>query len=215
MKWPKIQVESRYLYLLGGTGGLLALLLLVRFLYLPVIARIGEQRAILTDLRVKTSDANVLIGQRPHHEATLHALRRRYRALVENRLGTDQSVARVLDALSQEAKGHRLELAATQATAAEATQHFMTLGQGMTLREVPLALQLSGRYRKVGEFLGGLREAPFIASVEQVTLTRPQADSSKLKTDVILAVYLPAAPQQSGGGGAAQAGLPERSPPHE
>ena len=191
MKLPKIQLEPRSIYLVGGTGALLVAVLLVRFVYLPVLAQIGERQAALCDLRVKIADAHVLISQRQAYEAALQEVRKRYRALVEHRVGAEQSVARVLDALSEEAKAHRLELVATQPQTVEGEQHLLALGQGLVLREVPLTLQLSGRYRQVGEFLGALRDASFIASVQKLTLAKAEANSSKLRADISLAVYLP------------------------
>ena len=190
MNLPKMpQLEGRSKLLLGVTGGLLVLVWVVRFLYLPVFANIGEQRAKLQDLNVKIADAQVLTQQFPAQQAALAQAREAYKALFA-RVGDGQSVARILEELSQEAKTHRLELSTVQPRSNEEDQGVLTVGPDLALREVPLTLQLKGRYQQVGEFLGRFPNAPFIASVRKFRMTKPQAESAQLEASLDLVMYL-------------------------
>lgn len=190
MKSPfQLNLKTSQTWLLGVTGALLALVLVVRFLYLPVIARIGERRATLTDFRVKIADAQGLAQQLPDQEKMLQRARERSSTL-ESRIAEGQSVARILELLSARAKDHRLELVAVQPRAEHNEPRILILGPEVTLREIPLNLRLTGRYRQVGEFLGELPTAPFLASVHTLVLTKPQADTTQLTADLALAVYL-------------------------
>ena len=190
MKPLQMPLESRQRLLLGLTGAFLVLVLSARFVYLPLISWIGERRGVLENLRVKIADAHVLAEQLPGQEKALQLARERYGALVEGRIGKGQSVAHILEKLSQRANGHQLELVAVQPRTDQTEPHRVTLGPETRLRIVPLTLQLTGRYRQVGEFLEELVHAPMVTSVQSLKLTKPQADSAKLQADLVLAVYL-------------------------
>ena len=181
------RVDPRYRLLLLGTGGVLLGVLAVRFLFLPVVAVIGERRASLQALAVKAADASILVAQRSTHEQALRQAEQRC-AVLDAQV-RNQSVARILDALGQRAKAHRLELSVVQEHAAQELPRTVALGPELTVREVPLRVQLRGRYRQVAEFLGSLREAPFLATVQELTMTHPD-ETAQLKTDLLLAVYL-------------------------
>ena len=189
MKPPVVQLGFREQLMLGATAAAATLLLAVRFLYLPVIGRIGEQRAMIRDLVVKTADAQALAAQRPTTEAALRDAQQRYRTL-EDQVGSGQSVGKILELLGAQAKAHRLELTVVQQAPDELQARVVTLGPELTLREVPLTLQVSGRYRQIGEFLGGLQEAPFLSSVRTLTMAKAQAESPTLRAELVLAVYL-------------------------
>ena len=193
MKMPaalsKLNLQAPYQVALAVTLSLVAGLWAVRYLYLPVIARIGAQRAQLQDLTVKVGDAQALAEALPKQEAALRESQSRYRAL-ESRVGGEQSVARILDGLGKWAKDHRLEVVAVQPRANDAEPFLVLAGPGLLLRAVPLSLKLKGRYRQLGEFLGELPEAPFLATVRRLTVRQPQSDSAQLEADLVLAVYL-------------------------
>ncbi|MBI3011055.1 MAG: type 4a pilus biogenesis protein PilO [Candidatus Omnitrophica bacterium] len=189
MKSPTIQLEPSQQVLLGLTAAGLGFVLSVRFIYLPVRARIGERRAMLTDLKVKIADAHAFAQRLPGEEHALLLARERYDVL-EGRIGRGQSVARVLELLSAQAKDHRLELVAIHPRMEEGEQDVMTLGPDLALREIPLRLQLTGPYRQLGAFVGELSSAPFLAAVQELQMTKPQADRAELKADLLLAVYL-------------------------
>jgi Tfp pilus assembly protein PilO len=182
------RLEPRHKLLLGGAAALVVMVWLVRFLYLPVLAAIGERRAILQDLQVKLADAAVLTERLPQQEADLRGARARY-AELEERVGSGQSLGRVLESLGQEAKRHRLELLSVKPKE-EATARRTSIGPDLVLREHPLTLRLDGRYQQFGEFLGGLSTAPFLASVRALSLAKTQPESTQLRADLVLAVHL-------------------------
>ena len=190
MKRPEIHLEIRQKLLLAGTAALVALVLLGRFVYLPVAARLGERRASLTDLRGKTADAHLLASRLSEEERALTEAETHSRAF-ERRVGEGQSVARILETLGQQAKDRRLELVAGQPREEDhATTRTLLLSPGLTLQEIPLRLQLTGRYRQIGEFLGGLIHAPFLSSVQELRMRKPAGTNATLQADLALAVYL-------------------------
>ena len=193
MKVVLPQLQPRQRILLGAVAACVLLLVLIRFLYLPALTRISAQRSTLHDLRVKIADAHVLVSQSASQHDALREAQKRWNVL-ERRIENGQSVARILEMLSQEAKQHRLELTAVKPRAEDVDQRILTLGPEMMLREVPLTIQLTGRYRPLGEFLAELPNAPFIASVRKLTMTKPQADSPMLQANFVLAVYLAESP---------------------
>lgn len=176
-------------WLVGAAGIGLGALLVCRVLYLPLVATIGDRYARLRELRVKLADARVLTKQQPSQEQALARMTARYK-IVERQVGEGQSVARILETLSQQAKHHRLELVAVQPPAEEDGPRRLGLGPEMALRETPLTVQLTGRYRHVGEFLGELFHAPFLSSVRQLSMTKPHAERPALQADLALLVYL-------------------------
>ena len=174
-------------------GGLLAVVLAVRFLYIPVLARLASQRVTLEVLQGKTTEAQALIAQRSAQEESLKRAQAQSQRL-ESQVRS-QSIARILDRLSQQAKAHQLELTIVQEPVLEGTGGVVRFGPGLSLQEVPLRLQLQGRFRQVGEFLSGLRDAPFLAAVKQADIAKPSEPSgSILTTEILLAVYLPEQP---------------------
>jgi Tfp pilus assembly protein PilO len=191
LKLPKIALQAPYKVALGTAVGLVALVWLIRYAYLPVIGRIGAQQAQLNDLAVKVADAKVLTEALPRQEAALREAQTRYRAF-ESRVGEGQSVPRILDGLGKWAKDHRLEVVAVQPRTADAVEPplIVAAGSGLTLRTTPLALRLKGRYRQLGEFLGKLSAAPFVGTVRKLTVRQPSSESAQLEADVVLAVYL-------------------------
>lgn len=189
MKLP-FRLEMRHKIALGLTGGLAALILAVRFVYLPVFGAVGEKRATLLELKTKVADTTVLAARLPQEEAALAQAQKEYQAFLQ-RIGEEQSVARILDLLGKQAAGYRLQIVLLQQRADEgAPPRTLTLGPQLTLREVPLTLKLTGRYRQFGEFLGTLAEAPFIAAVKDVKLARVKAGEPDLEADMVLAVYV-------------------------
>lgn len=186
---PPIKLSTPQKVALRLVGSVVVIAGLVRFFYYPVLARMMQQRAKIQELRIKTAEARTLAAQRPAQEAEFQRVQERYRAL-EQHIGTGQSIARILEALSDDAKRHRLALTAVQPRMESRGPRLLRLGPETVLREVPLSLQLTGRYRQIAEFLGGLNEAPFVGVVRTVTMTKAQSEGLSLKADVELAVYL-------------------------
>ena len=163
--------------------------LLASFIYVPLCASLNRQRADLKALHVQVANARVMATQLAAEELALAETQQR-RQTLQRRIGSGQSVARVLETLSQQAKMHRLELVATQPRADESKARNVSLGSGIVLTEIPLTIQLTGRYRNLGEFLAEVPQAPYAASIKSLTLVRPAIESPKVQADLILAIYL-------------------------
>lgn len=170
-------------------GAILAGALLARFVYLPLTWQIRDRRAMVEVLRLKLADAQVAIARLPQSTAERQRLEAQYRALT-GRMTRGESLVRILERLSQQAKAHRVGMAVVKSHADDAASRMLTLGSMVTLHETPLALQLTGRYRPIAEFLGGLAEAPLLSTVRTVTITKPDAANATVRADVTLAVYV-------------------------
>ena len=186
---PKVKLQAPYLYLLAATAGLSVLLMAGRLVYLPVIATIRDRHVALTELRVKMADVHRITEELPRQKLAVRKITERY-AVLQRRLGQGQSVARILEQLNGVAKSKRVQLIATQSSAEQVTERNVNIGSEITLREIPLAVQVTGRYRQVAEFLGALDEAPFVASVRRLSLTRPERENPQLHADLLVAVYI-------------------------
>ena len=189
MKLPTIKLSPRAQLLLGVTGGLVLAVWVIRFLYLPLLGGLADRRTRLRDLAVKIEDARILTVRLPQQQAALQQAMTAFR-LANARVGEGQSVAHILEQLGLQAKSYQLELAAAQPRTADDQIPPITMGPEFALREVPLTLQLKGRYQPVGEFLGWIAAGPFVASVKKVSIRKLQADSTQLEADVVVAAYL-------------------------
>ncbi len=185
----QLQLTVQHQLVLAIAGGLTGAVLVARFLYIPLWGQLAQQQAVLKSLRVKIADARFFMERLPIEEAALKDAEARRQAL-EHRIGHGQSLARILEQLGQQARAHHLELGSVQPRAGERDDHSVTLGPELTLREVPLTLEVTGRYRQIGEFLGELPEAPYVAAVKTLHMSRPAPESPKLKADIVLAVYV-------------------------
>lgn len=189
LSWIPRSLNARQQWLAGMALACAGMLLLLRVVYLPLLAGIGDRYARLQELRVKIADVRVLKEQQPTQQKALDHIKARYQVL-RQQVGEGQSIARILETLSRQAKHHRLELVAVQPPAEEEEPRRVSVGSDLTLRELPLSVQLTGRYRQVGEFLGELSRAPFLSSVRQLRMTKPQADRATIQADLALVVYL-------------------------
>jgi Tfp pilus assembly protein PilO len=162
--------------------------MLVRLVWLPVLGAVAEQRAMLHEVQVKMADAELVMARLSEEEEALAEVRERFNTF-ERWVGYGKSMARVLETLSQRARDHRLELVAIQPPV-QADAQTIELSPGLRLREVPVQLTLTGRYRNIGAFLGELAEAPFLTSVRLLKIVRPEGISLRLQADVVLGVYL-------------------------
>ena len=173
---------------------LLASVLVLRFLCLPLIGRISMLRARLQEVGMQIADGAALASQASTHDAVLAQAQQQYAALT-NRLGAEASLARVLETFKLQAQEHRVALTTTQPRAAEAAPRMVTLGEGMTLREVPLTLQLTGRYRHIGEFLALLSDEPFAVAVRSLKMAQAEGSRTQLRAELLLMVYLTDTPR--------------------
>ena len=177
---------------IGAAAAWVALILLILLLVgldLRLIAQIGQRRDALKALRAKVAEARLRSAQLPIEEVALARAQERYHD-VALRLEGGGSMARILELLHQQAKAHRVELVAVQPRTQERQARPVILGPDVTLREVPLTLNVSGRYRHIGEFLGELASAPYLASVRTLHLAKSEGEGLRLSADLVLAVYL-------------------------
>ncbi len=185
----KIQLEGRQKVLVEIGGVVIAVVLLVQFLYLPLISQIGEHRATLKNLGVKVGEAHRLAERLEGEEEAMRQARARHLVL-ERRIADGQSLARILESLHLLAEGLRLKLVAVQPKVVESERNEVNLGGGITLREVSLNLRLEGRYRQFIEFLEKLAQASLIASVQKLRVAESKASNAQLRAEITLAVYL-------------------------
>lgn len=191
---PLSKLDSRQQLLVMGAGGLLLMAAGVRGVYLPLFARIRVQQTQLREWQAKAAVAAQLLSQRGTQETALKQAQQASRAL-ESRIGRTPSLASFLERLGQRAKGARLELVAAQPKDAAASPRLIALGPQMQVREVPLTLQLTGRYRGLGEFLAALDREPVLFSIRHLTITKAQAEGAQVQADLLLHLYLPASAQ--------------------
>lgn len=189
MSKPEGHLHPQQQAVFGAAGALLILALAGRTMMWPLIRSIDDRYEQLRSLQVRIADARLLLDRRGEQEAALREAQSRYQASAR-RVGTERSIAKILEALNGLAKAHRLELVAVQPRAEEESRPMAALASGLTLREIPLTLRVTGRYRQLGEFLGSLSGAPFLSSVRRFALTKPQAGSLALHAEMVLAVYL-------------------------
>ena len=180
---------------LSITGLLMVLVLLVRWVYLPVIGQIRERRVAVQDLRVKIADAKELLPKLPAQEAAFQQAKQRFETL-QIRLGNAQALANILDTLRTQAERLHLEFSATQLPYEEEAQGVIRLGAGLALREVPVTLTLIGRYRNLGELLGSLAEAPVVGAIDTLSVGSKPEFQPRLEANVSLKMWLAGNPSQ-------------------
>jgi Tfp pilus assembly protein PilO len=184
-----LAITERQKMLAAATGLPVVMALLVWLLYLPLVSRIGAHREALKNLGEKIAEARRSAQLLESKEEAMRQARARYLAL-ERRIGDGQSLARILESLHLLAAEDRLAVVAVQPKRVESEQRELTLGAGITLQEIPLTLELEGRYRQLVRFFEKLPQASLIASIHQLRVTGPKAGHAPLRAEVTLAVYL-------------------------
>ena len=170
-----------------GLIAVVAILILVRSVYLPAWARIMERKAILYDLQVKVADAQVVMPRLSEQGEKLQKAKQQL-LLVNSQFSSGRTLGRILERISEEARNSRLDLSVSQEFAQS-----VDLGPRMKLEAIPLTLKLKGRYAQLGEFLGRLSEAPFVSMVKQLSVMRSSGEeSADLSAEVVLEVFFAA-----------------------
>lgn len=186
----RISAEQREELLLAAAVA--GVLVAITALLVPAIGRLTRGRSALGEVRSRLAAAQAIVEARAAHADALARARATYEPW-EIRLGADRSVARVLEELTERASQRRLQLVAIQPKAEE-TPRVLSAGGGLTVREMPIQLRLTGRYQQLGEFLGALRGSRFLGAVRRVAVERHQEGGPVLTGDVELLVYLQASP---------------------
>ncbi|GEM_PF-1792198 len=165
--------------------------LALRFLCLPLLGRLSTLRVRAQEVAAQLAEGEAMAQHTSAHEAVLAQAQQRY-ATLSQRVGAETSLARVLETFRRQAQDHRVELMTMQPRAsADAAPGAVALGEGLTLREVPLTLQLTGRYRHLGEFFAGLDEEPFTVVVRSLKMSHVEGSRTQLRAELLLTVYLP------------------------
>lgn len=179
--WERLD-DARRAAVIAAAAALVAALA-----YPPLLRGLAHRQQRLAELTASIAEARQAADQQMDQLRQLERAAHQF-ALLMRRVGGGQSMARVLDALTQQAQTHQLQIVAVQPRAAGTADNRLRLGR-TTLRAVPLELQVSGRYRQIGEFLGGLAEAPFLAEVRELRVSSAEHEQV-LTGRVDLVVYL-------------------------
>jgi hypothetical protein len=185
MNAPRAGVDRTQLVAAMGPAGLVLLVGLVAAG--AGIAALRRHEA-MAGAESRLADARALIAQQEEHAARLAQALDEHRRMVAPRV-SDPSVARMIEAISTQAKRQRLQVSIVQPQAEQAYES-LAFTPGVRVHEVPLQLKLKGRYRHIGEFLDRLMQAPMLALVRRVHLTHPDA-GPQLQADIELLVYIP------------------------
>jgi Tfp pilus assembly protein PilO len=184
--WNRVPPQWREPVMAAGlaVGVVVAMQLIVR----PSWGYLQRQRQALREVRAQMDNADAM-RSRGTDGAQSAALQGRYAELAL-RLDSSQSVARVLDVLNAQARERQLEFSAQQSRSQTLAAHAAPWGAGPSVEEIPLALRLTGRYKSMGEFLGWLSEAPFVAAVRSVEMRKVEGAAAQLEAEVMLIVYV-------------------------
>ena len=150
-----------------------------RWLYGPPLHQIRERYGRLQQLKAQMTHAQALARDPGVPDG-----------LLEHHLGQTATVAHILESLTKDAEQHRLELTVVQPSTDEAAP-LVSVGSALTVRGLPLTVQLTGQYRQISEFLSGLSTAPFLSAVRELTVSRAGDTRVGLTAHLVLMVYLP------------------------
>ena len=184
-----LSLTPRHRVVLGLAGAAALLALLVRWVYLPVVGRIRDRAAAIRELQVKLADVKDILPRLPAQDAAFQEASARFSAF-QARLGTDEALARMLDTLRREAEHWHMEFRASQLSHEDVAKRAISLGPTLVLRPVPVTLNLVGRYRSLGEFLGSLERLPAVVTIETLSVSHTPELHPRLEATVQLAVYL-------------------------
>ena len=151
----------------------------------------------LTALRARAQETDVLIAQ---HDAYETAWQQQTRAVDDDpRLNPTQSLAEALTMLSSLATRDHVSLVVQQPPTTRAELRWQ-LAHTRTFRDVPLTLELTGRYRNIAEFLGALSEMPLLNAVRHITLDPKDALTATggLRATVEVSVFVPQPTESNG-----------------
>lgn len=166
-------------------------LIAVRWLLVPIVDRIGMQRAAMQELRRSIEEARMVSLELAARRDAFRRATDRV-AEIEARIGKGQALARVLDTLRTEAGRCHVVMSATQLAEGQGQTLAppIPLAPELRLQEVPVSVTLTGRYRQLGEFLAALTDAPFLSEVRSLSIKRKADRASQLEAQMKLIVYL-------------------------
>ncbi len=163
-------------------GAVIAIWLVV----IPVVKWTGHQHVQIRELRIQLAEAQQFQQTAAAREQTLAQTRQQVQAL-QLQLSQGQGMAQIMDRLRADAERWHLEMNAAQS--ADHPAQSVSWRPQLSLQATPITLTVVGRYRAIGEFLGGLMRAPFVAEVERVSLKRHPERYPQLEANLTLLVY--------------------------
>ncbi|MFH1857612.1 MAG: type 4a pilus biogenesis protein PilO [Candidatus Omnitrophota bacterium] len=180
-------IERRDLYLLGGVSLTLFFLFLYGFWFRPNLRKVQEFRRELYALQVQISDVEALgeVSQVKREAETLLHREKIFRG----RLFKRNEIPRTLEQLRNTAEKHRLDLLALKPELRPDLAPY-DLTPALALDTLPVRLQVTGHYTNMGQFLGSLRNFPYLMSVEEVRMESLRAIYPKVEMRLVIMFYL-------------------------
>ncbi len=175
--------------LIRMVGAGLAVVMMGGFIARPMVLRIQHQRAVLAELRAQHAMAQALVDEQDRYDTALQERQAQYQTL-QQRWRTVTSMAGVIETLTALAKSAHVELLAAESHRGTAPPAVIQVGPDLVVREVPLTLEVSGRYRQLGDFLGRLHGAPCVTSLRGMGLARQSSGPARVKMQLLVLVYL-------------------------
>lgn len=163
--------------------------MMLQLMCMPLLGQLAHRQARLRAMTVEMDSSAALVAQADAYDALLAQTQQRYQALAQ-RFGQESSLARALETLKMQAQEHRVELVAMQPKASEAKSRTVTLGEGVQLREVPLIVHVTGRYRHIGEFIARLADEPFAVAVRSLKMAKAEGSRTRVRAELLMTVYL-------------------------
>ena len=194
-RWRALAPEQQRRAVAGAAA--LGLALVIGGVILPARALVHSRRAALMEIRRGIADGEAAGRQAQVESQRQRALEAQYQAL-RQRAGEGRSVAHVLDLISAQAQAHHLEIVTSQPAPDAREAGLVVIGPDLALKSLPFTLRLDGSYQALGEFLGELLDAPYLASVRRMTVTAPDNSRRAVHAVVELVVFVAAGPQVAG-----------------
>ena len=188
----RLQLPAHLQWTAAGLGIVLVVLGSLRLVYLPLFGRLRTQQAILQEIRVKLADAKEAAARLTMQEQLQRQAAQRVEAL-QGWVMKEQALARILDYLRLQANELGLDLKTTQLPDRSVPEQGIVpqpLGSGVVVRQCPLTLSVVGRYRRLGELLEKLHDAPFLAEVDGMAVQPVQDRPPELEATIQLTIYL-------------------------
>lgn len=167
-----MELTKERIFLLSVLGALLAgALVIYAVLYGPLLKQLKTESAHCRTLEEEAGKARVLAS-------SLHAVGR------EKVFISEDEVALAIDELTR--KGRSYDVGFSSMTRRKAEE-----ADDGTHRVLPIEIEMESSYKALGEFLGSLEGlAKSLVTVRQLTVTSDEKDATRLKTRLVVSLYL-------------------------
>jgi Tfp pilus assembly protein PilO len=184
MNLPRIRIRLWQQIGLASALAVCVLLAAARMVYVPLWGNAAQNRAAAFDLQVKLSDAQSVTPLILEQERRLELSRLRVQEL-QSELGSGQNLARTLEQLDDCAVKAGVLMSLSQDAALPAP-----VDEVLSMQQVTVTVQVSGRYPQLGQFFNQLAQAPFVSRVRSLSVTRHEPSSSQLAATILLELLL-------------------------